>query len=86
MRTTLTLEQEVAARLKSEVRRTGRPFKAVVNDALKRGLGLGGRPAKAPRFEVRPHRFGFRPGVDLDRLNQLADEMESDETSGELQE
>jgi hypothetical protein len=84
MRTTLTLDREVAARLKSEVRRTGRPFKVVVNEALKRGLRLGGRPAKGPRFEVRPHHFGFRPGVDLDRLNQLVDELESDETAREL--
>jgi hypothetical protein len=76
MRTTLTLEHDVAARLKSEVRRTGRPFKAVVNEALKRGLGLAGKLARPPRFEVQPHAFGFRPGVDLDRLNQLVDELE----------
>ena len=84
MRTTLTLDSDVAARLKQEVRRTGRPFKTVVNEALKRGLQLGGRPARVPRFEVRPHRMAFRPGVDLDRLNQLADELESDETAAEL--
>jgi hypothetical protein len=84
MRTTLTLEPEVAARLKSEMRRTGQPFKVLVNDALKRGLRLGGRPARAPRFEVQPCHFGVRPGIDLDRLNQLVDELESDETAAEL--
>lgn len=76
MRTTLTVDPEVAARIKSEVRRTGKTFKAVVNDALKRGLGLGGRAARPPRFEVHPHAFGFKPGVDLDRLNQLVDELD----------
>ena len=84
MRTTLTLDPEVAARLKQEVRRTGRPFKIVVNEALQRGLQMGGRPARVPRFEVRPHRLGFRPGIDLDRLNQLVDELESEETAAEL--
>ena len=84
MRTTLTLEPEVAARLKSEVRRTGRPFKTVVNEALKRGLGLMGKPTRPPRFEVRPHAFGFRPGVDLDRLNQVADELDAEDAARKL--
>ena len=78
MRTTLTLDPVLAARLKSEVRRTGKTFKTVVNDALKRGLGMGGRPAPRRRFEVHPHGFGFKPGIDLDRLNQLVDELETD--------
>jgi len=76
MRTTLTLEPEVAARLKREARRSGKAFKVVVNDALKRGLGLEARPAKAGRFSVRPHDFGFKSAVDLDRLNQLVDELD----------
>ena len=84
MRTTLTLEREVAARLKNEVRRTGRTFKAVVNDALKRGLGLAGRPVRLSHFEVRPHAFGFKAGVDLDRLNQLVDEIDAEEATRKL--
>lgn len=31
------------------------------------------------RFTVRPHAFNFKPGVDVDRLNQLADELETAE-------
>lgn len=84
MRTTLTLEPDVAARVKSEVRRTGRPLKVVVNEALKRGLGLAGRHARPPRFEVQPHAFGFHPGVDLDRLNQLVDELDVAEAARKL--
>ena len=81
MRTTLTLEDDVANRIKMEIRRSGKAMKAVVNEALRRGLGLGGKPARPPRFEVRSHAFGFRPGIDLDRVNQLADELESEETA-----
>jgi hypothetical protein len=84
MRTTLTIDADVAARLKSEVRRTGKSLKAVVNDALKRGLGLTGRKPRPPRFEVKPHAFGFKAGVDLDRLNQLADELESESAARKL--
>ncbi len=79
MRTTLTLDRDVAERLRAEMRRTGKGLKAVVNQALRAGLGLASKAARTPRFVVRPHAFGFKPGIDLDRLNQLVDELEAHE-------
>jgi hypothetical protein len=84
MRTTLTLEPDVAERLASEVRRTGKSFKAAVNEALRLGLGLTGKRPRGPRFVVEPHAFGLRAGVDPDRLNQLVDELEAEETARSL--
>lgn len=78
MRTTLTVDPDVEQLLKRDMRRTGRSMKAVVNDALRAGLGAGGKPPRAPLYKVEPHDFGFRPGVDTDRLNQLVDETEVD--------
>jgi len=84
MRTTLTLDPDVAERLAGEIRRTGRSLKATVNDALRRGLGVKrGRPER-PRFVVQPHPFGLRPGVDPDRLNQLVDELDAEERARRL--
>lgn len=84
MRTTLTLDRDVEQRLKQEMRRTGKSLKATVNDALRLGLGGSGRLPKAARFVVEPHAFGFKPGVDLDRMNQLADDMEAEEAAQRL--
>jgi hypothetical protein len=84
MRTTLTLDRDVEESLKREIRKSGKAMKAVVNDALRRGLGVGGKTVRPKRFEVRPHSFGFKPGIDLDRLNQLTDELESEETARKL--
>jgi len=84
VRTTLTLEPDVAARLRQELRRSGKGLKVLVNEALRLGLGLSGKPVRPPRFEVRPHAFGFKPGVDLDRMNQLVDELDADETARKL--
>jgi hypothetical protein len=84
MRTTLTLDRDVAERLRQEMRRSGKSMKTSVNEALRRGLGLGGRAPRAPRFAVDPHAFGFKPGLDLDRLNQLADELEAEEVARRL--
>jgi hypothetical protein len=84
MRTTLTLDRDVAEAVAKEMRRTGRGLKAIVNDALRRGLRLTGKAPRPPHFEVRPHAFDFRPGVDLDRMNQLVDELDAEETVRKL--
>ena len=77
MRTTLTLEPDVAARLNAEAARTDRALKTVVNEALRRGLHLPGRKEKRTRYTVRGVRLGFRPGIDTGKLNELADELET---------
>ena len=82
MRTTLTLDPDVEQFLHQEMRRTNRSMKAVVNDALRLGLGARSKPPRSPRYRVEPHAFGLKPGVDRDRVNQLVDEMESDEIAG----
>jgi hypothetical protein len=86
MRTTLTLDPDVAARLESEMRRTGDGMKAVVNRALRFGLGMTEKPIQPEPFRVEPHAFGVRPGTDLDRLNQLVDELAAEESARKLRE
>ena len=66
------------------MRRTGKAMKAVINEALALGLGMAGKRAPGPRFEVLPHAFRFKPGVDLDRLNQLTDELEAEDAARKL--
>ena len=58
------------------VRRKGLTMKNVVSQALRTGLGIGGKPPRPRPFRVEPPTFGFRPGIDLDRLNHLVDELE----------
>ncbi len=84
VRTTVTLDRDVAEGLEKEMRRRGRGLKATINDALRRGLRLGTRPPKLPRFEVRPQPLGVKPGIDLDRMNQLVDELDAEEAVRKL--
>ncbi len=79
MRTTVTLDRDVAQGLEKEMRRSRRGLKATINEALRRGLRLGTRPPKLPPFEVRPQALGVKPGIDLDRMNQLVDELDAEE-------
>lgn len=71
MRTTLTLDEDVAARLKAEARRTGRPFNETLNDCLRVGLTLEKQAKTATVFRVRPRDMGLCPGVSLDKISTL---------------
>jgi len=84
MRTTLTLDRDVAEGLQREMRRSRRGLKATINDALPRGLQLGTRLPKLPPFKVRPQALGVKPGVDLDRMNQLVDELDAEARAARL--
>ena len=86
MRTTLTLDRDVATRLELEMRRSDEGMKAVVNRALRVGLGMTDKPVEPAPFCVEPHVFGFRPSTDLDRLHQLVDELEAEEAATKLRE
>jgi hypothetical protein len=62
MRTTLSLEPEIAAQLRVELTFGKRPFKEVVNDALRRILVIQEKAPSAP-FQVHPYSSVLRPGV-----------------------
>ena len=77
MRTTLTLDDDLAGLLKQRARELGIPFKEAVNRTIRQGLGEAtSRTRPAPK--TIPHSFGFSPGVDLDKLGQLADDLEAE--------
>jgi hypothetical protein len=77
MRTTLTLDDDVAAKLKAESRRAGRPFRDVVNETLRRGLAQK-RIATATRpFTITARDLGqLKPGLSLDNVAELIEQVE----------
>ncbi len=84
MRTTLTIDNDVAQALKDLSRKRGSSFKAVVNEVLRRGLSTGEKPAATHEpFRVRSAPRGFRAGIDPLKLNQLVDELESERFMGQ---
>lgn len=76
MRTTLTIDDDIAVRIEERRRRDGQSLKQVVNALLHEGLRS--RPQPVTRYRVTPHKPGMRPGYDPTRLNQLVDELEGD--------
>lgn len=78
MRTTLTIEPDVAARLNELAHKRRASFESTLNDVLRKGMEAPDDTSRPPRFVVEPHSGGFRPGVDPGKLNQLLDELEAE--------
>jgi len=77
MRTTLTLDDDVVAKLRAEARRSGRSFRAVVNEALRRGLSSRNDAGAAPPFKVIARDLGdLAPGLSLDCVASLIEQIE----------
>ena len=85
MRTILTIDDDIARQLREIVHRSGKPFKNVVNEALRTGMG-NNRIADVSRpYRLEPVAMGEVTGpYDLDKALQLADRLEDEETSRKL--
>lgn len=77
MRTTLTLNDDVAVRLKAEARRGGRSFRDVVNETLRRGPASQRATSKRSVFKVEARDLGeLKPGLALDNVAELIEQIE----------
>jgi plasmid stability protein len=77
MRTTLTLDEDVAAKLRAEARRSGKSFKQAVNEFLRIGLNTRRTPAARVPFRVEARDLGrLKPGVSLDNVSDLLEFVE----------
>ena len=84
MRTTVTIDPEVAEKLHSYAHRRGLSFKKALNELILRVFSLQ-TLVKPERFHVKPPCGAFRPGIDANRLNQLVDELEVGDFTREAQ-
>ena len=71
MRTTLTLDGDIADYLREQVRLRGCSFKQVVNDTLRRGMSPSAEGPPRRKFRVKPNHGGFAPGVDPLKIKEI---------------
>lgn len=76
MRTTLTLDDDVAARLERAMRESGKSFKETVNEALRAGLARRHEGAAIAPFVVRARELGRVPGLDYSNVGELLEVAE----------
>ena len=76
MRTTLTIDDSLDARLREITRKSGKSFKETTNEALRIGLeAMENAPPLKP-FKVRAKNLRLKPGYNYDKPWQLIEELE----------
>jgi len=77
MRTTVTIDEDVATKLQAEMRRQrSGNFKEILNEVLRRGLLVRRELAASKPFRVRARRMGERPGLNYDNVGELVEHLE----------
>ncbi len=76
MRTTLSIEDDVAALLEQEVRRTGESLKGTVNRLLRLGLMAADRPSNRKQFVMKPRNITLPAGINTDKTEEILNALE----------
>jgi len=83
MRTTVTIDADLAAKLRRIARERGVSFKDALNATLRAGIGTDAGLAR--RYRLRARSLKLRPGIDLDRALRLATTLEDEEVIRKLE-
>ena len=78
MRTTLTLDEDVAQRTKKLASKLKKPFKVVLNEALRKGLDQFEKPQKRKEYRTIPHEMGLKEGLSFDNIQELLSQVEGE--------
>ena len=73
MRTTLSIDDDIASLVEQEMRQSGDSFKGTVNRLLRQGLLASREPAVATPFVVTPFPLGVG---NCDKISELIEELE----------
>ena len=76
MRTTITLDDDVVAKIKAEMKKTGGSFKQVVNEMIRTGALTKQKAAKQEPFVVKARPLGNRPGINYDSTSEMLEQIE----------
>ncbi len=79
MRTTLTLDPDIAAKVKRGAAQLGKPLKEVINAALRIGLDQVLKPPACKRYRTEPRPLGLRRGFSYDNVAELLARAEGED-------
>ena len=75
-RTTITLDEDVRAKLETEMRKSGKSFKDIVNETLRLGLISRKAARNVKPYKVSAKNLGLKPGYSFDKPWELIEEIE----------
>lgn len=79
MRTTLTLDPDVAAKVKRGAQKLGKPLKEIINAALRLGIDPVLNPPASKPYRTEPRPMGLRQGFSYDNIAELLARAEGED-------
>ncbi len=79
MRTTLIIDDDVLDRARAIAAKQSKPFRTVVNEALREGLKHVEKPAKQRPFKTKAVAMGVRQGINIDNIQELLAQTEGED-------
>jgi plasmid stability protein len=79
IRTTVTLDDDVAARLKRESQTRGSSFRDTLNETLRAGLLAADNKPRRRTLKIKPVHMGYRPGLNYDNIESLIEYGEGEQ-------
>lgn len=78
IRTTVTLEDDVVARVKGESQSRGASFRDTLNDLLRVALLDAANKPRRRTIRIEPAHMGYKPGLNYDSIESLLEYGEGD--------
>lgn len=79
IRTTVTLDDDVVARVKEEAAKKGIPFKEALNEMVRRGTASREIPEAQRNFKIKPLSYEMPRDVNFDNISELLDQLEGED-------
>ena len=76
MRTTLTIDDDIAGLVEQEMRQSGESFKGTINRLLRLGLIASKNPEPRKRFVVTPRALNTGLGTRYEKVEDLIESLE----------
>jgi hypothetical protein len=78
MRTTLSIDDDVLDEARSLAERTRKPFRAIVNEALRKGLKALEVPGPRKPYVTEPRPLALRSGMQIDNVQEVLSLLEGE--------
>ena len=84
MRTTVTIDDDLAIAIEELRKREGLTFKSALNQVIRLGVQAKSAPPKGKKYRTPTRALGLRPGIDPTHYNTLVDELDTDAFIGKI--
>lgn len=74
----MTLDEDVAQKTRELAMKLKKPFKVVLNEALRKGLEEVEKPVRRLQYRTKPHEMGLREGLSVDNIQELITQVEGE--------